>query len=396
MTSFLTNGDNEKNHLHALKDNLLLHNEAYFAVAFFKYSGLELLALPIQEFLAKGGHIHIVAGQNFALTEPKALHEINRIVKSYPSSKLYLAKASISDKIFHPKLYLFKSNTDCCIISGSANITQGGLLNNKEVSIIANSNSDDKLWLDAKKYFDDLIKPENADEASLLVIKKYETFFEQQKQHNKKSKAIPSISKAQLKFNYENLLKYYSEYNNEQSRQYLKNKFASYETAKEVLNQIADDEKLTEIAFKSLLDRLAVGRKRLWHSGSLHRKIGLVYKHYREFQHLVRFIRQSKNLPPSIVFEKAKNHVRNISGAAENYIAEIMMTYNPDEFANLNSNPIKVLRQAAGVHMKAHSSSFSGKDYEEYCELVKEISSELGLNGMLEADSFFNDIYWRI
>lgn len=88
--------------------------------------------------------------------------------------------------------------------------------------------------------------------------------------------------------------------------------------------------------------------------------------------------------------------VSNIKGAAANYVAEIMMTYNPIECANIDRNPITVLRNAGGVKLKAHSSSFNGNDYQEYCTIIKDISEMLTLKDMLEADTFFNDIYWEI
>ena len=70
------------------------------------------------------------------------------------------------------------------------------------------------------------------------------------------------------------------------------------------------------------------------------------------------------------------------------------MTYQPDRFANLNLNPITVLKEEAGVFYKATSDSFNGDDYEEYCEVINEICQELGLKNMLEADSFINEVYW--
>jgi hypothetical protein len=62
----------------------------------------------------------------------------------------------------------------------------------------------------------------------------------------------------------------------------------------------------------------------------------------------------------------------------------------------MNKNPITVLRREGGVNIKASSSSYSGSDYKEYCNLIKEISLKLELQNMLEADSFFNEIYWKI
>jgi hypothetical protein len=121
-----------------------------------------------------------------------------------------------------------------------------------------------------------------------------------------------------------------------------------------------------------------------------------VYPYYNEFRDLVRYIRESKTSSATVVFKKAKEKVKKIEGAAVNYIAEIMMTYNPNEFANMNRNPITVLRKEGGVNLKSHSSSFTEVNYAEYCDLVREISEKLGLKNMLEADSFFNEIYWDI
>ena len=183
---FLANINKTENHLTTITENLKVHDQAFFAVAFLKTSGLNNLAKAIKDFLKSGGQLIIVAGQNFALTEPKALHELRNLFKPFPTSKLFLAKANAATNVFHPKLYLFKSQKDCCVISGSANITKGGLVDNKETSIIADCIETEKIWVDAKSYFDTLLNLENSDEATLLVIKQYETFFEQQKQYQQR------------------------------------------------------------------------------------------------------------------------------------------------------------------------------------------------------------------
>ena len=394
---FLTNAKSD-NHLTTVTSNLKHYDEAFFAVAFLKASGLTKLLPTVKEFLKSGGQISIIAGQNFALTEPEALHILRKLFQIYQTSKLYLAKANSASSVFHPKLYLFKLNNECCIISGSANITEGGLMNNKETSLVANISVTDIIWTNAKLYFDDLVSTDNADEATLLVIKQYETFYEQQKQYNKKAKPIPTKTKSQLAFDYSNLLKHFKKFDNTKRQENFKIKTSNYKEAKKVLDEIADNSRLTQNHFEPLLDTL-VGSKEeynLWHSGSLFRLRRFVYPYYKEFRDLVRYIRENKSLPASIVFKNAKEKVKLIEGAAVNYITEIMMTYNYNDFANMNRNPITVLKKEGGVNIKAHSSSFTELDYEEYCELVKEISLKLGLRNMLEADSFFNEIYWKI
>lgn len=395
---FIANINKTINHLSTIIDNLKESEEAYFAVAFLKTSGLKSLLNPIKDFLKAGGKLFIITGQNFALTEPKALHEIRTLFEKYPTSKLFLAKANSVDSVFHPKLYLFKSKNDCSVISGSANVTHGGLVENRETSIIVKCNTNETIWIDSKSYFDELLTHDNSDEASLLVIKQYETYFEQQKQYNKKAKPIPTKTKSQLAFDYNNLTKHFKKFNNSERQQNFKEKLGNYKKAKDILDQIADNERITQKQFEPLLDIL-VGSKdedNLWHSGSLFRLRRSVYPYFKKFRELVRYIRDNKNQSAEIVFESAKEKVKMIEGAAENYITEIMMTYNNMDFANMNKNPLTVLRKEGGVNIKASSSSYSGSDYKEYCNLIKEISLKLGLQNMLEADSFFNEIYWKI
>jgi len=395
---FISNIDPTNNHLTAISKSLKEHTEAYFAVAFLKMSGYNNLSTQLNDFLLKGGRLTIIAGQYFALTEPKALYALASLFQKFPTSKLYLSKADIATTVFHPKLYLFQSLDSCRVISGSANLTQGGLIGNKETSLSVDCNEGNELWIDAKNHFEHLIKPENSDEASLLIIQQYETFYEQQKQANKQVKPIPVKTKAQLAFNYDNLIKHFKKFNNAERQQNFKDKLDNYREAKKILDQIADNSKLTQKQFEPLLDNL-VGSKdidSLWHSGSLYRLRKFVYPYYKEFQALVRHIREHKNDPAGLVFEKAKEMVKPIEGAAVNYVAEIMMTYNNTDFANLNRNPITVLREEGGVNLKAHSSSFKGDEYGKYTALVKEISLKLGLQNMLEADSFFNEIYWEL
>lgn len=332
---FLANINEESNHLTTITEKLKVSKQAYIAVAFLKTSGLNYLITPIKTFLKSGGQLFIVVGQNFALTEPNALSQLHKLFGTYTSSKLFLAKADYQDKVFHPKLYLFKQQKECCVISGSANLTKGGLIENKETSIIAICSDNDKIWIDAKNYFDTLTNHENSDEASLLVIKQYESYFEQQKQYNKSAKPIPTKSESQLAFNYFNLAKHLKGFDLTDREQEFNNKLQNYKRAKKILNQIADDSKLTQKQFEPLLDSL-VGSKEydnLWHSGSLFRLRRFVYPHFREFRDLVLFIREHKNKPADFVFENAKAKVKQIKGAAVNYVTEIMMTYNFNDFA---------------------------------------------------------------
>lgn len=394
----LLSNTSENNHQAFILQKLQECNESFIAVAFLKVSGLNLLLPSIKRFLHKGGRMKVLVGQNFGLTEPEALHVLLQLFQQYDGAELFLAKANSDSSVFHPKLYLFNSGSECCIISGSANITEGGLTSNTEVSLCVTCGQDDSIWQEATSCFDTMVSDKNADEATLLVIKQYETFYEQQKKHNNDAKVNPERKPEQVAFDYVSLAHHFKEFEKEDRLANIDAKASDYANAKKILDAIADNPYLTQKQFEPLLDQL-VGSKdvnRFWHSGSLFRLRRKVYPYFKEFRDLVIFIRANKAKSADIVFKGAKALVEKIDGAAVNYVCEIMMTYNPIDFANLNRNPITVLTEKGGVNLRSHSSSFDEHDYAEYCLLVMEISNKLGLRNMLEADSFFNYIYWKI
>lgn len=386
------------NHLKLISDIVKSADEIWIATAFLKISGLKEILPSLKKAVSAGASINIIAGQHFALTEPEALFTLKKLFDNNTSANLYLAYANRKDEVFHPKIYLCRKNRTFTLITGSSNITGGGLSNNIEVSSEIKANVNDKIWKETLQFFNYLISDEVSEEATLLAIKRYKSFYDKQKVHNNNSKAVPERLPTHLPFNYKNLLEQLKKYAPSNRDEDYKWKMKAYKEARKVLNEIADNDKLSKKEFSELLDSLVgrAGHESLWHSGSLYRLRKKVYKHPKRFQNLVRFIRDNSKKSPSFVFEKAKKLVSQINGAGINYITEIMMTYRPDKFANLNRNPIKVLREKGDVSIKATSNSFNGIDYEEYCELVKEINKKLELRNMLEADSFFNEIYWRI
>ena len=394
---FISNQD-KQNHFSVITSALKKADEVWIATAFLKKSGLSKIISEIKELLIQGSSLYIIAGQHFALTEPAALYTLKDLFDKYPNGRLHIAHAIKRQEVFHPKLFLIRKGKEVKIISGSSNITEGGLINNIECSLQISVDKNDKVAVQVSSFFQTLFSEEFSEKATLLAIKRYESFYEKQKANQRKIKAIPDRRKSQQLFNYDNLKKHLKDYDSSDRKVIFEAKKRNYKEARTVLDEIADSPSLTKAEFSSLLDSL-VGSKEdysLWHSGSLFRLRRKVYPHYKKFQKLVKFIRDNKEKSPAFVFSKATQIVSTIEGAGINYITEIMMTYNPQKFANLNKNPITVLRKEGDVFIKSTSSSFSNADYEEYCDLVKEISEELGLKNMLEADSFFNNIYWKI
>lgn len=384
----LNNLNEEQSHMNELCECLKTAQKAYISVAFLKMSGLNLIMDTLKMFLSNKGELHIIAGQNFGLTEPEALSCIFDLLKNYSKSKLYLYKVESADCIFHPKMYLFESKNGGKIILGSANMTKGGISTNNEVSICLDCKLDSEIWEQSVSTFNAYIV--KSEPATLKTIRQYKKFYNKQRENNRATMAVPLLS--QKTFNRDILKEYLEEWRQEELEQMFSDRKKSYRRAVKILNKIADDPNLTKNKFIDWLEELVVNG--YWYSGELDRLRKLIYPSYKNFAELVRFIRDNKSESPDYVFTKARKLVNNINGASVNYVTEIMISYNPKDFAILNDRPLKVLTQKAGISFKHKDKySFDGKDYTYYCEIIKEISKELGFSDMLEADSFFSEIY---
>lgn len=387
-----------QNHLNSLVTLIQNADEVLMAVAFVKQSGLTKIVSALEKIIERKGKVALVAGQNFGLTEPKALYTLRELFQRTTNAKLFLAHAEKANEIFHPKLYMIRKQDKGFIISGSANLTESGLVSNFECSLQLEVSTVNSVWKDAVEYFNVLSSARVSQPATLMAIKRYETFYEQQRQFNSKTRSTPDRNEIQRELSYEGLLRHLVSFNTEYREQNQQAKIRNYQEARAVLDQIADTRNLTQTTFSPLLDRLVgeKGKSKLWHSGSLFRLRKDVYPYFKEFRELVLFIRSNQGKQISEIYDGAKTIVSRIKGAAANYIAEIMMTYDSASCANMNRNPITVLKEAGGIKLKSHSSLFKGSDYQEYCLIVKEIYQQLELQDMLEADSFFNEIYWKI
>jgi HKD family nuclease len=394
---FISNNSNS-NHLEYILQNFEEADEIWIATAFLKMSGLNLLLPSIKKHIKLNKPIHIIAGQNFGLTEPEALRKLYDEFGTYPKAKFYLDKAEGSQSIFHPKLFIFKKDTKGIIVSGSANITKGGLTTNKEASLQVEDKISSTIWKETITYFEEMCNKNNAEPLNLMVINRYKDFYNEQIKVNEQQKAVPEKKSSNYSFSYNKLKNRLKDYKIDDFNEKFKQREIDYKKAKELLIEIVDSKRLTQHRYEEIIELLVgkSGQRALWQSGSMNRHKAKVFECKYEFRTLVKFIKENQKSSPDNVFTKAKELVQNVNGARINYVTEIMMTFQPNRFANLNSNPITVLKEEAGIYFKSHSSSFNGYDYEEYCNLVYEICNRLGLKNMLEGDSFFNDIYWNL
>lgn len=396
-TKFISN-NNSSNHLTAILKHFEEAEEVWMATAFLKMSGLNLLLSSIKKHIKQNKPIHIIAGQNFGLTEPEALRKLYDEFGGYSKAKFYLDKAEGSQSIFHPKLFIFKKDSKGIIVSGSANITKGGLTTNKEASLQVEESISSSIWKETITYFEEMCNKDNAESLNLMLINRYRDFYNEQIKISEQQKAVPEKKSSDYSFSYIKLKKRLKDYKIDDFNEKFKQREIDYKKAKELLSEIVDSKRLTQGRYEEIIELLVgkSGQRALWQSGSMNRHKAKVFECKDEFRILVKFIKENQKSSPNNVFTNAKELVQNVYGAGINYVTEIMMTFQPERFANLNDNPITVLKEEAGVYFKSSSNSYNGEDYQEYCLITEEICDQFELKNLLEVDSFFNEIYWKL
>lgn len=394
MTELITNAAT-KRHLELLHSLWKKADEISVAVAYLKSTGLHHFRDIIQSNARKGVSQKIVCSLDFGLSEPVALSELRKMFDGITQSGLYLANEKLT---FHPKIYCFRVAGEYHIITGSANFTNGGLGENVETSLYVVVPENDKLATQTSAWFKKLFSAEYSEPATELKISQYTAFhLDQEKNRKKYQRQRPLAPKKTYPIDYPTLAKFYREYQSEADvKRYNQEREKSYADAREVLEYLVT-ENISDAEFKTQYEDLvgAKNTERLWYSGSLFRQKAKVFKHKQAFLRLVRYVMDHQDKSPLVVFDKGKELIEAVPGAGVNILTEIMMTFQPEKFANLNNNPLTVLLKV-GCTLKKTPANYSGKDYQAYCDLITEIKKELKLKNNLEVDSFFNHNYWKL
>lgn len=114
-------------------------NSVKIAVAFLKYSGVQVIEQALNSCLENKGSVEIIAGLDFKTTDPQAMHYFIQLQKQISNLKFYCygdKEENKTDVVFHPKIYLFQKGRETTGIVGSTNLTRGGLLTNFEVNVV--------------------------------------------------------------------------------------------------------------------------------------------------------------------------------------------------------------------------------------------------------------------
>ncbi len=184
--------------------------DTHIAVAFLKYSGVEVIRNALINSLEKGAEFEIIVGLDFKTTDSKSIRFLLDLNKTYKKLKFYCygdKENNKTDIVFHPKIYMFDNGKEKTSIIGSTNLTKGGLENNFEVNTIFTEKkplyySQLNAIYNSIKYADSLFTPneeylESYDEVFSAIIKneqkvsKDKSIQEKIKKIEKQEKLLP-------------------------------------------------------------------------------------------------------------------------------------------------------------------------------------------------------------
>jgi HKD family nuclease len=393
--------NNNNSHKNLLIKLFQESDEIIFAVGFFKRSGLINIEHELKSFVSGNKKSTFFIGTGLGETDPQSLLELHSIIQNRKNHKLIICTPDAG--IFHPKIYLFRRNNNITIIVGSANLTEAGWIINDEVSTITNTTTESTDFVEINDYFDGLIKRYYVDDVKSYI----EEYKRQLDEFNATNSRKPIFRFRKVKTRIEEidlprLIGFYKKYkesnwfNNPIERE------EKYIEAREKLNELASRKKLNSKQFHDLFGPLVghANYKKLWHSGNIHRTTYKTLKYADAFRDLVREIKSNIDKPTETAFGDSINYLnekrkaKEITGIGENILAEMLMSYDYQKFANLNKNPIAVFA-LIGKQFKSPG-SFRGYDYAEYVELLNKIRKTLKMRSFLEIDSFFNYVYWNL
>jgi HKD family nuclease len=101
------------------------------AVAFVRRSGTRHLVTRLREF-SKTKRAELIVGIDLQGTSKEGLEDL--LHATGPGGRVLVFHNAIA-ATFHPKIYLFKSDTAAEVLIGSGNLTEGGLFTNYEASV---------------------------------------------------------------------------------------------------------------------------------------------------------------------------------------------------------------------------------------------------------------------
>jgi len=366
---------NSPDHLGAIGKLLKDANEIIFCTAFLKQSGLNQIIKKLNVSCT------FYVGTDYYLTEPNAIRDLIDA-----GHTVYIVKKSKAT--FHPKIYYIRHGKRIVLITGSANITGGGLETNFETSVQiqfnAGSTIDNKFKLLIKSF--DAHTNHVTDE---IELSQYEREYEAyRKKHKKADKDFEDEMRKIYKFDFSKIKKYVKIYLGQGQNVNFNNRSVDYRNAKEYLNILAKKRISSPTEFLEYYEVAA----NLFHSSGLLRGKKRMSRSYKKIIAIIKLVAKNKSESPLSLFAKCNVVANNANRFGVNAMTEIMSTYYPGRFSIANGRTIQSLDDL-GLKVFPSANSFDEKIYANYNKLISDIAKLSGFKNLAQVDHFLSWYY---
>lgn len=363
----------------------------FIAVAFLKVSGLKLLVDELKKAVNRGCKVTMIVGQDFCLTEPRALEDLFNLGKGNKGFNAFMLPQR--QATYHPKMYLGIDKEKATLVIGSANLTGGGLNSNIELSTAIEMSPDSPMVTNTVEWFKNVANDKNIIKLDSLSISQYKATFKVYEQINRKAQKEIRKELSHISFlDLSKISRYLRDYKaDEKAQADWEKKIVSYRTARKVLNKLSSGKIESKQEFIQLYERLI---NELWHSAGLARGRTDVEKKYKKVIELIAYIKQNKALSPEDLFDKGLDKIKDINRFGINKLTEIFNTYSPSKFSVLNQLSVNTMR-SLGFNTKGYAQNFSSKGYAEFNSILLELNRHCAFKDLAQVDHFLNYVYWK-
>jgi len=122
-----------------------------FAVAWSNYAGVDKIFKPVQEFLSKGGSVHVTAGLDFGRTTYEGLGRLLSLEEHGVDMTTHVFFDENPACTSHPKVFLFSNAVEARLLVGSNNMTGAGLTTNVEATLSFSGNLGEETIRNARQ-----------------------------------------------------------------------------------------------------------------------------------------------------------------------------------------------------------------------------------------------------
>jgi len=371
----LITNENRPTHSSVINRLLKHSDEVIICVAFLKNSGLSYILKELST------NCTFYIGTDFYLTEPTAIKKLYK-----QGHTVYLTKKTKS--AFHPKIYYFRQGNKISILTGSANLTGGGLDTNFETSILIQTEKGTSIDND----FHNIIKNYLVNSTQIksdLQLSQYEREFETyKKKHKKADKEFKDEIESTHKLDLTKLNKFVKEYIASGGLERFSERAEKYKIAKRLMNKITKTDITSPSDFLSYYDVIA----KSFHSSGLLRGKTKFSKEYKTILSIIKVVQENKKAEPIFVFSKTLPLVKSIKRFGVNALTEIMNTYNPNKFSVANGRTLKSLSNLGFKKFPA-ANDFNIDTYENYNNLITEIAIACKFEDLGQIDHFLSWYY---